>query len=282
MLRDAGYGLRRIASIFGEQRRPIRFLVSRLLMLTSLSRLLSIRRQGYSLHFFPTALSAAMWTDEEFRWEEEEFLRRCLKPGDIVIDAGANIGSITLAMASAVGRGGTVLAIEPHPRLFNYLRANIERNGATQVKAIHCALGAKAGSALLSDRRSDDQNAVLTDGEGIVVPLLPLDDIAPEGPIALLKVDVEGYEYFVFAGAPETLQRVEIVYFEYVPALTKNFATDSRPPWQPVIEAGFRLFERTGNRLYPARLPPQGETMLIGLKDAAAFARRTGLEVEEC
>ena len=92
------------------------------------TRHLSVRREGYVLHFFPTSMSAAMWADPDFRVGEERFLRAVLQPGDVVIDVGANVGSTALASAVAVGAEGHVLAVEPHPRIFGYLKANIARN----------------------------------------------------------------------------------------------------------------------------------------------------------
>src|SRR5207249_9878145 len=54
-----------------------------------------------------------------------EVLARLIRPGDTVIDAGANIGYMTLLAAVAAGPSGTVLSFEPHPELFGVLRDNI-------------------------------------------------------------------------------------------------------------------------------------------------------------
>src|SRR5687768_378891 len=107
---------------------PMRLVTSRFLMRTGLCRLFSIQRHKYTLTFFPTALSAALWINPRERHDEEMFLRDLVGPGDTVIDVGANIGSITLALADAVGPSGRILSIEPHPRLFRSLTANIARN----------------------------------------------------------------------------------------------------------------------------------------------------------
>jgi len=265
---------RRAVSILRQQRRPVRFIVARLLMLTNLSKWLAIRREGYTLQFFPTSLSAALWIDPSDRRDEERFLRRCLTANDVVVDVGANIGSIALAVATAVGPAGHVLAVEPHPRLFAYLQANIRRNQAEQITAIQCALGAENGQTFLSNHRSDDQNTIK--GKGIPVPLRRLDDIAPRQSIAFLKVDVEGYEHFVFAGGRETLRRTSLVYFEYSPTLARQFGAEAMEPWRLIAAAGFELFERTANQLRPAELPPRDKTMLIGIRDSTRFAQQTG------
>ena len=266
----------RLVLILTQERHPVRFLLSRILMKTSWSRFLRINRHGYMLQFFPTSISAAMWADRDFRAEEEQFLRAVLRPGDTVIDAGANIGSTALACASAVGSNGRVLAIEPHPRIFAYLTSNILRNGTNNLVAVRCALGHETGLARLSDRRSDDQNSI-TRGSGIEVPIKRLDDIAPAGTISLLKVDVEGHEYFLFKGAERTLARTGMVYFEYVPRLARDGADEA--PWQPLLDTGFQIYENVGGALIKARLPPERETMLIALKDTHTFTERTGIAV---
>jgi FkbM family methyltransferase len=267
--------LRRLITILAQQRHPFRFLASRLLKLSGLSHFFAIRREGYTLSFFPTSLSAAFWINPLDRSDEERFLRHCLKPGDTAIDVGANIGSISLAMASAVGRTGQVMAIEPHPKLFVYLQANIRRNRADQIRAVHCALGAEKGEAFISDRRSDDQNRI--GGEGIAVPLCPLDDIAPAGQISLLKLDVEGYEYFVLAGGEKTLLRTAMVYLECIVALAVPYGANATQPWRLLADSGFELFERADDRLCPAKLPPRAKMMLIALKNPATFTERTGI-----
>jgi FkbM family methyltransferase len=265
--------LSRLRSILTQHPHPIRFLLSRILMTTPWSRHLSVQREGYVLHFFPTSLSAAMWADRNFRADEERFFWDVLRPGDIVIDVGANIGSTALASAVAVGAKGHVVAVEPHPRIFAYLKANIARNAASQIEAVQCALSHEDGEASFTDRRSDDQNAISPEGD-IKVPQRRLDNIAPRGKIALLKVDVEGHEYFVFKGGKDTLDRVDVVYFEYVPNIVS--AGLNPAPWQPLLEAGFQIYEKTATALELATLPPERETMLIALRDAGAVARRTG------
>jgi FkbM family methyltransferase len=263
----------RLRSILTQERHPLLFLTSRLLMLTPWSKYFSVRRNGYTLSFFPTSLSAAMWADADFRTDEERFLRGLLRPGDVVIDVGANIGNIAIASAVVVGSEGRVLAVEPHPRIFTYLKANIARNGAHQIEPVQCALGHEEGTTHFSDRRSDDQNAITSDGN-IEVPLRRLDEIAPAGKIVLLKVDVEGHEYFVFRGAEDTLRRTEVVYFEYVPRLAEVSGTAL--PWQPLLDQGFHIYEMRQDTLRLATLPPKLETMLIASKNIEFLLKRTG------
>jgi FkbM family methyltransferase len=258
---------------------PMRLVTSRLLMRTGLCRFFSIPRHKYTLTFFPTALSAALWVNPRERHDEEMFLRHLVQPGDTVIDVGANIGSITLALADAVGPTGRVLSIEPHPRLFRSLAANIARNNVFHVEAINCALGETKAILRFSDRREDDQNAVVSGDDmtdALEVPIRSLDSLAPPGPIELLKIDVEGYEYFVLKGATQSLRRTRKIYLEYVPEFSARYGSNVPAPWKPALDAGFRLFQKTPEGIVEAALPPPEKTMLIAARSMSdIFPSRT-------
>jgi FkbM family methyltransferase len=201
----------------------IRFLVSRILWASRLSSLLTIRESGYRLRFYPSAVSAAMWCSRGFFKSEEEMLANTLRLGDVFIDAGANIGALSLAASSIVGEKGHVYAIEAHPRTVRYLRGNVKLNQAANVSVIHAALGDHDGTALFSNRRSDDQNSVSSSSSGIEVPLRTLDSIVPDSNIRLLKIDVEGFELFVLRGAVRLLRRTDMVFFESSESQFKKF-----------------------------------------------------------
>jgi FkbM family methyltransferase len=214
--------LRRYVDALRREEQPIRFLISRALMYSGLSRAIVIQKRGFRLRFYPTNATAQQWVDpyhthdKEHGHREETFFRHYLRPGDVVVDVGANFGLTALAAFSAVGPSGQVHACEPHPRIFGFLVGNIELNRAEGVvRPYNLALGDHAGTVFLTDRRADDQNTVSLDTTDVCVPMSRLDDVVAALPhIALLKIDVEGYEKFVLLGATNTLTRVECVYFE--------------------------------------------------------------------
>ncbi|MGH9472117.1 MAG: FkbM family methyltransferase [Terriglobales bacterium] len=80
-----------------------------------------------------------------------ELLKSLVAPGDIVCDVGAHAGYWTLALARMVGPAGRVIALEPSPRNYARLRANLELNdcGAAggRVMALNMAAGDRQGSA---------------------------------------------------------------------------------------------------------------------------------------
>ena len=77
------------------------------------------------------------------------FLASMLRPGDWVIDAGANVGLFTSPLAAAVGRRGSVWAIEPLSRNVERLTRLKEVNGLSQVEVFPVALGAGTSTAHL-------------------------------------------------------------------------------------------------------------------------------------
>jgi FkbM family methyltransferase len=133
---------------------------------------------------------------------ERSLVRSLLKPGFRVADVGANIGYILLLFESAVGPGGSVACFEPEPENVAELRRNAEANAFANVLIFPVAVGAAPGTVSL---RSGLNGAVAEDGSGdLTVPMVRLDD-ALAGPVDFLKIDVEGYEGHVLAGARRLL-----------------------------------------------------------------------------
>lgn len=257
---------------------PARFVAARLLMATGACRLFTIRQRGFVLRFHPANLPSQLWIDPAGREDALAFFRDYLKAGDRVVDVGANVGDTVLAAAVQVGPAGHVIGIEPHPRTFRFLRENIALNAAANVEVINVAVGAIAGTARFSDDRRDDMNRI--DGGRLEVPVKRLDDlITGRDPIALLKVDVEGYEKFVFAGGRDLLERVQCVHFEVSSLHFPRFGYATRDLLALLCDAGFALFRLSG----PRQIAPIDTTFdterfenLVAVRDAAEFVRRTG------
>ncbi|MEA2704641.1 MAG: hypothetical protein QOD63_2586 [Actinomycetota bacterium] len=143
------------------------------------------------------------------------FVRSFLRPGDWAIDAGANVGLMTSPMAAAVGAGGAVWAFEPFPRNVERLRALKDVNSLSQLRIFPVALAASAATAEL--RLSAEPGgsgfpsfvAPWAGGERVEVATCTLDELveahAPDCPLRLLKIDVEGAEVELLAGARATL-----------------------------------------------------------------------------
>jgi len=143
---------------------------------------------------------------------------RIVRPGDTVMDIGANIGLVTVWLASLVGPKGLVYAFEPNPTLQDGLKATIQRNNLDQVRLSNFALGSKRTTLELRvpldnvGRASLVRYADVPGYEVHQVPVVPLSDIVAEQRIAsirLIKMDVEGFEADVLEGALEVLEVVK-------------------------------------------------------------------------
>ena len=145
----------------------------------------------------------------EFSQAEQELFAQLVRPGSLVVEAGANIGAHTVHLSRLVGRAGAVYAFEPQRIVYQTLCANLALNQCINVFASQMALGARTGSTLVpaSDpsMRNNFGGVSLTDvSVGEPVPLVTIDGL--DLPVChLLKVDVEGMECEVLEGAGQTI-----------------------------------------------------------------------------
>jgi FkbM family methyltransferase len=267
-----------------SEKRPLRFLLSRLLWQWRICHLFAIQRRGYRLRFNPTAMSASLWVDSEFSAADESFFEALLKPGDMVVDVGANIGALTLCASARVGASGKIFSVEAHPVIFGYLIRNLRFNEFTNVAAYNLAIGNRNGKATCTDRRSDDQNSIATGSEGIEIDLCPLDEVIPGGVrIALLKIDVEGYELFVLQGASGTLDRTDVIYFESWQNHFERYVYTTADVVALLEEKGFSVYQNGPHRL--ERIDATHSSVrcenLVAIRDAADFVSRTGFTLND-
>jgi FkbM family methyltransferase len=141
------------------------------------------------------------------------FLLHLLREGDLFVDIGANIGSYTVLAAKVVG--ADVIAIEPHPRTADRLEGNVAHNAIASKVSVHrAALSNATGTGALTAGR-DTMNQLTNAGENTIAVNLTTLDLVLEGldPM-MLKIDVEGHEPAVFAGATATLAKPSLCAIE--------------------------------------------------------------------
>ncbi len=243
-----------------SQSRPVKFLASRALMASGLHRFCSpIQQAGFQVNFDKANLAASLWIDpgHEDDWAhggwEDYFFRAFLKPGDHVIDVGANIGFTSLLAATITS--APVLAIEAHPDTAARLEANVAANGLSNlITCRNLAAGERTGDVEFSTERADDRRSIARhDQKSVTVPMRRLDDIVrtPDH-VALLKIDVEGYELFVLEGAARLLDDVQCVYFESLDEHYQRFGYSGREIHGLLTDAGFTIYKpRRGCVLWP-------------------------------
>lgn len=162
-------------------------------------------------------------------------LQALLDPGDIFLDAGANIGCYSVLASDIVGSGGLVIAFEPAESELKYLRMNLARSPARHIVepvALSNRQGFGAVTGTHATTRFLDVNA-----EGSEIAVKTLDQVV--GSLdepwsrSLLKVDVEGFEPAVIKGASGWLAHGPIGLI-----IEANGLQDKRSPvkWDTAVE----------------------------------------------
>ncbi len=146
-------------------------------------------------------------------FEDMSFILHVLRPNDLFLDIGANIGTYTV-LASVVA-GARSIAFEPVPATFKSLQQQININEITElVTTMNMALGREEGNVKFTSGL-DTMNHVVAaneenDGKMIDVPVKLLDSIAACTDPFAMKIDVEGFETDVIAGADQILKKVSL------------------------------------------------------------------------
>ena len=146
-----------------------------------------------------------------------------------LLDVGANLGLFSLLFARRFPKR-VVYAFEPNPSTCAALRSNFARNHCAQAQAHAAAAADHDGEVSFQADPHSRATASIGGPVGsgtVTVPCVTLDGFARDrqpGPVALLKVDVEGHEARVFRGAAGLLASgdVALVYFEVCPELTRR------------------------------------------------------------
>jgi len=190
-------------------------------------RVLMHTRAGDRIFLVPddVDLTPGLIMGDRYEVHVEEAIRRVVRPGDVAIDVGSNIGYHTLTIARAVGDGGRVYAFEANPNVYRLLQATLMTNrltnfrGEGRVKPHHMAVMDRAGSITLSYAPSQygSGNIVTEDpasdfgsdySNRVQVPAVALDQLLDELPaVDFIHIDIEGAEPLALRGAQELMRR---------------------------------------------------------------------------
>lgn len=135
-----------------------------------------------------------------------------LRPGDLFLDVGANVGSFTI-LASGVC-GARSWAFEPHPETMKRLQRNVTINALDGLVTRHqCALGRERGLVSFTADQ-DTTNCVTTGNTGLTVRQEAIDDLVGSESPLMIKMDVEGGEESAILGAMDTLAKPSLKLIE--------------------------------------------------------------------
>lgn len=179
-------------------------------------------------------------------------IKKLLTEGMTAIDIGANVGSLTLACARAVGHTGKVYAFEPEPIYATLLREMLELNGISWVELQSLAISRSNGAATFHVSPIGGHSSLYelpyeerAHQLDVEVQTSKLDDALPSTHgIDLIKMDVEGAELDVLAGMPSIIKAnpelTIIAEFGSSHLANQNISTDN---WvDSFVSLGFSLF----------------------------------------
>jgi FkbM family methyltransferase len=190
-----------------------------------------------------------------FEAKERAFVNRFLRPGDVFVDVGANIGLFTLIAAACVGPTGKVVAFEPTTMTYARLQDNVRLNQFSNVSCIKLALSDRAGQLDLTRSTGgfDAWNSLAEPTKGRTfsgeqVEVAGWDGYAREhgliGRVTMMKIDVEGWESRVLAGGKEAFARAD------APVLQVEFTEESAAAAGTSCSDLYRTLEGFGYRMF--------------------------------
>lgn len=217
----------------------------------------------------------------EYEPEIQLLINRLLPPNACFFDLGANIGSIVIPTAKRRPDISAV-AIEAAPWVFAYLQENISKNKLKNIHLFNNALFSEDNKDLdffsPQDKFGKGSLAPVFTNKGISVRTKKIDTIVKElnfDRVNLIKIDVEGFEYFVFKGALELLNSsgAPVIIFEFVDWAEKQ-AMNLEPgsAQRFLIDLGYTLYEIQGNNLVRMEKPfNSGSYNLLASKNELKF-----------
>ena len=151
----------------------------------------------------------------EYEKAELKVLATHLKPGEVFLDLGANLGVFTLHASKIVGKSGKVISFEPFSTNHNALGEHIKINNLLNVKIEKLAVGSESGSITLYLDESEENLGMVTANyvENAVVEkveVVSIDSYLEAHPIHsvdFIKIDIEGFEYATLLGLENTLKK---------------------------------------------------------------------------
>ena len=221
-------------------------------------------------------------------WEPDlaAFVRRRLRPGDTLVDVGANVGCITALASRSVGPRGTVVAIEPSPAIVAALRETVARNDLENVRIVAAAVSDRDDELPLFAGPSSNVGKTSTVAhrgshrEQGRVRAAPLGSLVTGEQLAsarLIKIDVEGAEDRALAGMVASVDAL---------AANAELLVELSPQWwgdpglrpidvlRPFLDRGFHIYQLPNDYRAWRYLWPRDVEAPRRLRDLAVLNRR--------
>lgn len=190
--------------------------------------------------------------------DNSEVFRRLVRPGEVVVDLGGNVGWFTMLANTLVGPTGHVYTFEAHPIIAGYLRRTIELNRqSANITLYEAAVWDAPGMTHLRwevDARNPGGSYLVPDEnsplrvEGSAVRLMTVDSVGLKR-VDFIKLDIEGAEPKALAGAATLLstQRPTILTEVHGPQLEKVSGSSVEAYFKLLSDFGYRGFGVIGD-----------------------------------
>lgn len=199
-----------------------------------------IQVNGYQLKIIPSdpGISSELSVFHVHEPLTTNLIKNEIKNGMTCLDIGSNIGYYAILESNLVGQKGKVIAIEPNPSNYEYLQKNLEIQQTNNTESYNFAASDKDGTIRFLIYETSNECMTIPDGEEpkypgkvIVVPTKQIDTFVDElnlHSVDFLRMDVEGFEYYLFKGLKNTLKNFKpLIQIE----LHVNIMGDEKTKW---------------------------------------------------
>ena len=194
-------------------------------------------------------------------WEKDdtEYLKKIIKPGNTVVDIGANYGFHAVLFSRLVGDSGIVYSFEPLKKMFKQLTENVRlNNGQENTVLVNSALGDKKGRLTIYTPAGIGNGAASFAKRGTVAAqevceVITLDSFATSKKIKkidFIKCDIEGAELLAFKGAQNVLKKFHpAMMIEVTRGSSEAFGYTPEILFQFLNTFGYEFFYASKNKL---------------------------------
>jgi len=211
-----------------------------------------------------------------------------IRPGDCVLDVGANIGYFTLLSSGLVGLGGQIHAFEASPQIMQTLDKNIKLNHVSNVVlhkeavldrlgVVEFYTGPEENLGLSSIQNIGHLYAVKTE-----VPCVSIDYLMPTLPaVRLVKIDVEGAEFLVTKGMHCLIERDKpYIILEFTDSLLRQMSCDALTFFEYLAKYNYSIYKICGNGIQVIHTPPTEQCNILAVHKTKTLAISVNILVQ--
>jgi FkbM family methyltransferase len=186
---------------------------------------------------------------------EIELLKKQIKPGDVVLDIGANIGFYASILSELAGQKGEVHCFEPDPK--NFARLKEACGGMKNIFLNNKAVGSETGilTFYTSDELNVDHRTYKPESyeSKFEVPAVSMDDYLAGKKVDFIKMDIQGFEIAAIKGMNATLKNNSPVKLltEFWPYGLKQAGCSATEFYQMLLHLDFKCYLLEKNSLSP-------------------------------